>query len=396
MSLILFDNNRENLLPLTFTRPVSELRVGILTIREKWEKMLGLKASHYTTSYLSVKYPTKLSALNILVNGSILPTAALCNYIMDELPANTLLMKNGKPIVLKTTQQTAEGFLTGKESISTVLETNLDFVEINYPWDIFRRNGIALAADYDLLTKSRTSQKLSPTNRVIGDPSQLFIEEGAWAECGIFNVENGPIYIGKNAKILEGAIIRGGLALCEAATIKMGTKIYGSTTIGPYSKIGGEVNNSVIIGYSNKGHDGFLGNSVIGEWCNLGADTNNSNLKNNYGEVRVWNYLQEAFHRTGLQFCGLIMGDHSKSGINTMFNTGTVVGVSSNIFGGDFPRKFVPSFSWGSNKGFTTYKINKAMETAERVMERRQIELDAVERDILTYIFKKTDQYRTY
>lgn len=396
MGLILFDYNRENLKPLTFTRPVAELRIGILTIREKWERMLNMKASYYTEPYLSTKYPANFEALNILVNGSILPTPELCAYILNKLPDNTLLVKGDTPIVLKTTQSTAEAFLTGEKKVAAVLEFNLDCMKIEYPWDLFRKNAIALKADFALLTEGRTSQAFSSTNKVIGDVNQIFLEEGAWVECAILNTENGPIYIGKNATVMEGSIIRGGFALCESSSTKMGAKIYGPTTIGPHSKVGGEVNNSIILGYTNKGHDGFLGNSVLGEWCNLGADTNNSNLKNNYGEVRIWNYGSRSFYRTGLQFCGLIMGDHSKTGINSMINTGTVVGVSSNLFGGDFPRKFVPSFAWGNNKRFETYQLKKAKETAERVMERRNKKLDAIEYAILEHIFEETKENRKY
>jgi len=396
MGLILFDNNRENLKPFTFTRPVAELRIGILTIREKWERMLNMEASYYTEPYLSTKYPSNFERSNILVNGSILPSQELCDYILQSLPVNTLLVKGDTSIALKATQAAAEAFLTGEKKVSTVLEFDLDCVEIEHTWDLFLKNGAALAADFALLTEGRTSQPLSSTNTVIGAADQIFLEEGAWVECAILNTENGPIYIGKNATVMEGSMIRGGFALCESSTTKMGAKVYGPTTIGPHSKIGGEVNNSIIFGYTNKGHDGFLGNSVLGEWCNLGADTNNSNLKNNYGEVRVWNYTNHSFVSTGLQFCGLIMGDHSKTGINTMINTGTVVGVSSNLFGGDFPQKYVPSFSWGSIKGFETYLLDKAMETSARVMERRNKKLDATEQAILKHIFKETEANRKY
>jgi UDP-N-acetylglucosamine diphosphorylase/glucosamine-1-phosphate N-acetyltransferase len=396
MGLILFDYNRENLKPLTFTRPVAELRIGILTIREKWERMLDMKASYYTEAYLSTKYPANFDPLNVLINGSVLPTPELCKYILNKLPDNTLLVKGDTPIVLKTTQPTAKAFLTGEQKVSAVLDWNSDCVEIEYPWDLFGKNAAALKADFALLTEGRTSRPLSISNKVIGDINQIFLEEGAWVECAILNTENGPIYIGKNATVMEGSTIRGGFALCESSSTKMGAKIYGPTTIGPHSKVGGEVNNSIILGYTNKGHDGFLGNSVLGEWCNLGADTNNSNLKNNYGEVRVWDYGSRSFHHTGLQFCGLIMGDHSKTAINTMINTGTVVGVSSNLFGGGFPRKFVPSFSWGNNKRFETYQLNKAKATAMRVMERRNKELDATEAAILKHIFEETKGNRKY
>jgi UDP-N-acetylglucosamine diphosphorylase/glucosamine-1-phosphate N-acetyltransferase len=395
-SLILFDDNRENLKPLSFTRPVADLRIGILTIKEKWERMLDLDGSYHSALYLATQFPANFGAINILVNASVLPTKELCAYISKELPINTLLVKNGVPIALKTSQDVAEQFLVGKQAPQVVSETDLNFIQICYPWDIFKQNGAALIADFNLLTQGRTSQVLSSSNTLIGDASKIFLEEGAWVECSTLNTENGPIYIGKNATVMEGANIRGGFALCESSTLKMGAKIYGPTTIGPHSKVGGEVNNSVIIGYSNKGHDGFLGNSVIGEWCNLGADTNNSNLKNNYGEVRMWNYKQKAFTPIGLQFCGLIMGDHSKTAINTMFNTGTVVGVFSNVFGSGFPRKFIPSFSWGSQKGYMVYKMNKALETAQRVMERRNKELTIAEKVILEHIFEETKCSRNY
>jgi UDP-N-acetylglucosamine diphosphorylase/glucosamine-1-phosphate N-acetyltransferase len=260
------------------------------------------------------------------------------------------------------------------------------------PWDIFSKNGQAIKDDYELVTKGRKSQPLSATNQVLGD--QVFVEEGAKVECAILNSTTGPIYIGKDAEIMEGSVVRGPLAMCDHSVLKLSTKIYGPTTVGPYSKVGGEVNNSVIFACSNKGHDGFLGNSVLGEWCNIGADSNNSNLKNNYAEVKLWNYTQERFVNTGLQFCGLIMGDHSKCGINTMFNTGTVVGVNANIFGSGFPRNFVPSFSWGGAAGFTTYKLRDAFDVAARVFERRGMVFNEMEQEILTKVFELTEKYR--
>ncbi|MCH2020993.1 MAG: GlmU family protein [Saprospiraceae bacterium] len=395
-NLILFDYNREDLKPLSFTRPVSDIRLGIITIKEKWEQMMETKGSYHCTDYLATKYPIKFSEKNILINSTILPTPELSNYIKNSLPANTLLAKNGVPIALKTNTEIGSKFLSGNISAPETIECELDFTQISYPWDIFSFNGIALKTDFDLLTKNRTSKVLSSTNTIIGDISQIFVEEGAWVECATLNTTKGPIYIGKNATIMEGCHIRGGFALCEGATVKMGAKIYGPTTVGPFSKVGGELNNCVILGYSNKGHDGFLGNSVIGEWCNLGADTNNSNLKNNYSEVRQWNYKHKSFIPTGLQFCGLIMGDHSKAGINTMFNTGTVVGVSSNIYGGDFPRTFVPSFAWGSSKGFKNYNLEKSIGTAKTVYQRRNKKFDATDERILKHIFEETSIFRKY
>ena len=266
-------------------------------------------------------------------------------------------------------------------------------LKVETTWDIFSKNGAAIKADFDLITKNRTSAPI-PEKTVAFNSEAIFIEEGAKLPLCVLNATDGPIYIGKNAEIMEGSMVRGPFALCEESTLKMGTKIYGSTTVGPHSKVGGEVNNSVFFGYSNKGHDGFLGNSVIGEWCNLGADTNNSNLKNNYAEVRLWSYETENFAKTGLQFCGLMMGDHSKCGINTMFNTGTVVGVSANIFGSGFPRNFIPSFSWGGAKGFTTYLTSKAFEVAKVVMLRRGIELSEQESAILEHVFELSAAYR--
>ena len=246
-----------------------------------------------------------------------------------------------------------------------------------------------------MITKNRKSQPI-PAGVNTVNQENIFLEEGAKLTFCTLNASTGPIYIGKDAEIMEGCIVRGALAMCDNSVLKLGAKIYGATTIGPHSKVGGEVNNSVLMGYSNKGHDGFLGNSVLGEWCNLGADTNNSNLKNNYAEVRLWDYNTGRFAKTGLQFCGLMMGDHSKCGINTMFNTGTVVGVSANIFGSGFPRNFIPSFSWGGASGFTVYKTNKVFEVANEVMKRRKISFDDIEKRILENVYELTKQYRNY
>jgi UDP-N-acetylglucosamine diphosphorylase/glucosamine-1-phosphate N-acetyltransferase len=388
MNYILFDDKREKLLPLTFTRPVCELRIGILTIREKWETVLKASSSTLTVEYLRTKYPLVSSSDNVLINGGICPDSALVSAI-SELGKEQRLVKNGKLLALKTSENPLSMNLSSKEGIE--FEGNI--LSVENPWDIFSKNGQALEADFQLITARRNSVKLSDSNTVIGNGT-VFLEEGAKAEACIFNTSTGSIYLGKNAEVMEGSIVRGPFALCDGAQVKMGAKIYGPTTIGPESRVGGEVNNSVIIGYSNKGHDGFLGNSVIGEWCNLGADTNNSNLKNNYDEVRVWSYESGRFAKTGLQFCGLIMGDHSKSGINTMFNTGTVVGVSANVFGAGFPRTFIPSFSWGGAAGFSEYEAEKAFATAQRVMERRGKTFDDVERSILSSVFDLTKGYR--
>lgn len=266
---------------------------------------------------------------------------------------------------------------------------------IRKTWDIFSNNAVVLQSDFDLVTKGRKSEPIPDTNQV-KNPENIFIEEGAVVDFCILNASTGPIYIGKNALMMEGCTVRGGLALCDNAILKMGAKIYGAVTAGPGSKLGGEVNNAVLFANSNKGHDGFLGNSVLGEWCNIGADTNTSNLKNNYAPVRLWNYKIEGFEKTGLQFCGLMMGDHSKCGINVMFNTGTVVGVSANIFGSGFPRNFIPSFSWGGASGYTTFRTNKAFEVAEAMMKRRNMEFNGTEAKILEHVFELTQKWRNF
>jgi len=389
MNYILFDGPvRNQLLPFTFTRPVADIRVGILTIREKWEQYLKTTTTTVTEDYLSDKYPMVEMEENIMLNAAYLPNPELIDLV-TSLKQNQAIFKDEDVIAFFTTEAEEDIDFDKFDAI----EFDNDILKIEHTWDIFSKNGEAIQQDFDLLTKERTSQPIPSSNNVIA-PENIFIEEGAKLEFTTLNASSGPIYIGKHAEIMEGSIIRGPLALCDNATIKLGAKIYGPTTVGPFSKVGGEVNNSVLFGYSNKGHDGFLGNSVLGEWCNLGADTNNSNLKNNYAEVRLWDYDAERFARTGLQFCGLMMGDHSKCGINTMFNTGTVVGVNANIFGSGFPRNFVPSYSWGGASGFTTYLTKKAFEVAEVVMSRRNIEFTDQDKAILEHVFEETKKYR--
>ena len=389
MNYILFDGeNREALLPFTYTRPVADLRIGILTIREKWELYLGATTTTVTEDYLSDKYPMVEMEQNVMINASYTPSEVLVNQIKN-LKENQAVF-DGDTMVAFFSLEDQEIDIDHIRSVpieGTVLK-------VETTWDIFSKNGAAIKADFKLLTAERTSAPI-PENTVAFNSEAIFIEEGAKLPLCVLNATDGPIYIGKNAEIMEGSMVRGPFALCEGSTLKMGTKIYGPTTVGPHSKVGGEVNNSVFFGYSNKGHDGFLGNSVIGEWCNLGADTNNSNLKNNYAEVRIWSYETENFAKTGLEFCGLMMGDHSKCGINTMFNTGTVVGVSANIFGSGFPRNFIPSFSWGGAKGFTTYLTSKAFEVAQVVMKRRGLELSTQDSAILEHVFELSAAYRT-
>ncbi len=389
MNYILFDGpSRNDLLPFTYTRPVADIRIGILTIREKWEAFLGSTITTVTEDYLADKYPMVEMAENIMINASYLPNDTLVSLIKD-LKENQAIFKGDDLIAFYTKEAQDDIDFNTYEAIAH----NTESIKIENTWDIFSKNGAAIDEDFKLITKNRKSQPIPSSNNIIA-PENIFIEEGASLEFTTLNASSGPIYIGKNSEIMEGALIRGPLALCNDAGIKLGTKIYGPTTIGPYSKVGGEIKNSVIFENSNKGHEGYLGNSVVGEWCNIGADSNNSNLKNNYAEVRLWNYNTEGFARTGLQFCGLMMGDHSKCGINTMFNTGTVVGVSANIFGSGFPRNFIPSFSWGGHSGFTTYLTKKAFEVANVVMSRRGLELTKQEADILQHVFDETKKFR--
>jgi UDP-N-acetylglucosamine diphosphorylase/glucosamine-1-phosphate N-acetyltransferase len=388
MNIILFDDHlRTEFLPLTFTRPIAELRLGILTLKEKWQHLSKTEVSYKTESYLAKKFPEVQDKVNLYINARYLASKQFFESIQalndDEV------LKHGDFILayqLKTNQSL---------DLSTLKEIQADF-EIDYierVTDLFSKNHKAIEDDFEMLTHDRSSQPI-PETVTCFNKTKIFIEEGAKLYNGSLNANDGPIYIGKDAEVMENSAIRGPFALCEHSTIKMGAKIYTGTTIGPYSKVGGEVNNSMILSHSNKGHDGFLGNSVIGEWCNLGADTNTSNLKNNYANVKLWDYDSGRFKDTGLQFCGLIMGDHSKCSINMMFNTGTVVGVSANIFGSGFPRNFVPSFSWGGSQGVMTYKLNKVFEVAGLVMQRRGTELSEADQAILEAVFDLTKIYR--
>jgi UDP-N-acetylglucosamine diphosphorylase/glucosamine-1-phosphate N-acetyltransferase len=394
MSVILFDDHfRNNLLPLTFTRPVSEIRVGILTIAEKWAFYFRTTPSYLTEDYLQEKYPFNAGESNIVINGSICPDEELMEAI-DKLPEGDGLFAGSILIAVKLNEAGAKEFDINRTDGYHKHEFNGPLLKISFPEDIFSNNHQEIIMDFSILTRGRSSASLNTTNTIIGE--NIFVEEGASAECATFNTTNGAIYLGKNSQVWEGTHIRGSFALCEGSIVKMGAKIYGMTTIGPHSKAGGEINNSVIFGNSAKGHEGYLGNSVIGEWCNIGAGSNNSNMKNNYAEVRLWDYQKENFRRTGLQFCGLIMGDQSKCGINTMFNTGTVVGVSANIFGADFPRNFIPDFAWGGHQGFETYSLAKMFETAEHVFDRKKEVFGEMEKRIFTKVFELSDKYRRF
>lgn len=389
MNYILFDGNyRNNLLPLTYTKPVAEIRIGILTIREKWEKRLGATTSTLTEEYLEGKFPMVEMEHNIMINASFLPSEHLIETVLN-LKVNEAIFREDEIVAFYTSDSNDEVDFDSY----TIIDYDKALIQIKNTWDIFSFNGKALNDDFNLITKGRKSASIPKTVHCI-NKDQIFLEEGVEIEIGVLNASKGPIYIGKYAQVMEGSMIRGPFAMCEHSVVKMGAKIYGPTTLGPKSKVGGEVNNVMLSGYCSKGHEGYLGNAVIGEWCNLGADTNNSNLKNTYADVKMWNYKKERFINTGLQFCGLIMGDHSKCGINTMFNTGTVVGVSANIYGSNFPRNFIPSFSWGGAAGFKTYNLDKAKETAQLVISRKNEDFTDQDKKILEHVFEITKKYR--
>ena len=390
MNYILFDGTvRDSLLPFTFTRPVADIRVGILTIREKWEKYLNTTTTTVTEDYLSEKYPMVELDENILINASFLPNKELVGKI-ESLQKNEAIFHNEEVVAFYSLEGQEVDF-----SAYDSIEYEGDVLRIKNTWDIFSKNAEALQADFDFLTEGRKSAPISKTNNLI-KPENIFLEEGASVEYSILNATEGPIYLGKDSEVWEGSLIRGAFALCNNAVVKMGAKMYGATTVGPFGKVCGEISNSVIFGYTSKGHEGYLGNAVLGEWCNIGADSNNSNLKNNYAKVRLWNYASEKFEQTGLQFCGLMMGDHSKTAINTMFNTGTVIGVNANIYVPGFPRNFIPSFSWGGASGFSTYQPQKAFEAAKVMMARRGVEFDEKEANILNHVFEFTKKWRKF
>jgi len=389
MNYILFDDySRNNLLPLTFTRPVCDIRFGILTIREKWEKMMGIVTSTLTEEFLSEKFPIIKGASNILINGSICPTPTLIEEIRNLMP-NEAIIGTDSIIALHVLADDLDKIGEGDTEGIIEKATRSEVIKISYPWDLLSQNHIAIVNDFNLLTAGRVSEPIPDWVKVTV-PENVFIEKGAQLENIILNASEGPIYIGENVHLMDGARLRGAVALIDSAVVKMGTNIYGATTIGPHVKVGGEIENSILLAYSNKPHHGYLGHSVIGKWCNLAAGTTVANLNNTYRNVRAWNYSQERFIDTGMQFLGLIMGDHSKTGINTMFNTGSVVGVNSNIFGSGYQRNFVPSFVWGGPTGFNSYDINKALEVASYVYKRRGLDFDQSERNLLTNVYNMT------
>ena len=401
MHLLVFDDPaiRPHLLPLTFTRPVGALRCGILTIAEKWQRRLGAPTLGYLTErYLQAKFPVcadgAVTGPALVVNGAVCPDDLLARQVL-ALPPGTGLYCDELLVAahLADASQIAE---LVQDGLSHQREVAEPVTVIDRPWQLFLRNGAEIRLDFALLTAGRTSQPVNDAPTIVYAPENIFIEEGVKIRAAVLNAEKGPIYLGNNVEVQEGAILKGPLAVCEGAVLNTSVRLRGDNTIGPFCKVGGEIGNSILMAYSNKGHDGYLGNSVVGEWCNLGADTNTSNLKNNYAPVKVWSHAAHRFVDTGQTFCGLLMGDHAKAGINTMFNTGTVVGVGANVFGAGFPRQFIPSFSWGGTAGFETFKLDKVTEVAGRVLGRRGLAYDAVEQGIMEEVFRQTEVDRIW
>lgn len=399
MNIVLFDHPLiwEQMLPLTFTRPIAEMRVGVFTITEKWGRYTGSKqVTWITEDYLATKYPSRASSDTFFIASHIIPNEKLVKKI-GQLAVGYALKYEDNIIALRGSLADFDKTIKNNQiSSKSVEKFEENITLLNRPYDIFTHNAAEIVKDIELLKQTTKFFPLDDKHSATYKASDIYIEEGVKVRAAILNAEDGPIYLGKNSQVQEGGIIKGTFALCEGSIINMGGKMRPGSTIGPYSKVGGEVSNAVFFGYSNKGHDGFLGNAVIGEWCNLGADTNASNMKNNYSEVKLWNYVTKDFEKTGLQFCGLIMGDHSKAGINTMFNTGTSVGVSCNIFDGMFPPTVIPSFSWGGGKSWKPFRLEKAIETANRVLIRRNQVLSDAEKEILKYIFEQERKLRRF
>lgn len=397
---ILFEDEKyADFLPLTFTRPVYELRTGIDLIREKWQSFLSARIYTHTREPLwSLFGNLPESSEKIWINGRLIPDTEISQAIRWLNPETVLKTQSGDILAARSAHiRVLPGALREQdfEGLETLQYTS-EIIMIRQISDLFRLNGQMIRADFDRITAGRMSAPISDPHTIVYKAENIFIEPGVKIRAAILNAESGPIYIGQDADIQEGAMIHGAHAICQNAVVNMGAKLRGDSTIGPWCKVGGEVSNSVLHSYSSKGHDGFIGNTVIGAWCNLGADTNTSNLKNNYAQVKLWNYRANRFSDTGLQFCGLVMGDHSKCGINTMFNTGTVVGVAANVFGDGFPRNFIPDFAWGGASGFTTHSLPKVFETAQKVLERRNQNLQDSDKELLSFVFEQTKVYRTW
>ncbi|MHB1922933.1 MAG: putative sugar nucleotidyl transferase [Chitinophagaceae bacterium] len=379
-NIILVDHPiiREKLYPFSLTRPIGEFRIGITTLSQKWEHFLKGPVSFLTSDYLQEKYPAHLGADNYFIFSHCLPSSDLIDSILDLGP-NESLYQDGEWIAYR-----GKSLKDRETSRQKPYLENLS--QLTFPYQIFQLIDHFLREDFQILTKNRFSQPISATNQILGREN-IFLEEGVYLECSVLNATQGPIYIGANAQIMEGCLIRGPFSLGNHGVLKMGTRIYGATSIGPHCVAGGEIKNSMFFGFSNKSHDGYIGDTVIGEWCNLGADTNSSNLRNNMGRVKIWNQHLGSYTDAGDK-CGLIMGDYSRSGISSMFNTGTVVGVSCNIFGGDFPPKHIPSFSWGGASGWMQYQLDKAVADANAWKSLKGVKQSLMDEKILRSVFE--------
>ncbi len=402
MNYILFDDRqRENFLPLSYTNTLADMLFGMFTNRQRWQRFLQTEVSSLTVPHLREKFPTANQNENILINSRLIPSADLLKEITG-MESGSKITHDGVVIAMRVKSEQVDK-INSNDSIDSYYESvdevelmsvrsNFEVSLIENLWDFFKMNGDMFSRDLSLLNKDDFKKKIGEGNTFLGD--EIYIHKNAIINAAILNSNSGPIVIDEGAEVMEGSIIRGPFYLGKHSSVKLGAKIYGPTSIGEHSKVGGEVNNSIVNSYSNKGHDGFIGNSVLGQWCNLGADTNTSNLKNDYSVVKLWNYDKQSFVKSGLQFLGLVMGDHSKCGINTMFNTGTVIGVSCNLYGAGFQPNFVPSFSWGKPGSFTTYQFEKAMQVASKVMERRNIDLDGKETAVLKAVFEQSEDMR--
>ncbi|MBC7446893.1 MAG: GlmU family protein [Hymenobacteraceae bacterium] len=397
MHLILFDDPaiRQQLLPFSFTRPVAGVRCGTLTLAEKWQQR-GHAVSYLTQPYLAAKFAADPAAM-LYVNGAVCADDALDAALHTLVPGGALRLPDETLVAFRAEAplSSVEALLFAAQEATVVTHASAATI-IRQSWHLFKLNGAQLRADFALLTAGRKSERITDPHTIVYAPENVFLEPGVKIRAAILNAEAGPIYLGRNAQVQEGAVIVGPCSIGDNSTVNVGAKLRGDNTVGPHCKVGGEISNSILFGYSNKGHDGFLGNSVLGEWCNLGADTNTSNLKNNYAPVKVWSYAKQGFVNTGEQFCGLLMGDHAKAGINTMFNTGTVVGVGANVFGAGYPRTFIPAFAWGGAQGFDTFKLPQMLEVAQRVMERRKIALDTTEKKLLEEVYELTKAERVW
>lgn len=402
-SIVFVDGaGHQTLLPLTFTRPVAALRLGILTIAEKWSLNLELPYSFKTEDYLQAKFPLQNNDTDrLLIFGGLLPHQELLEPVKN-LKTGQAIVREDELLVARVNQSQCQAIFGGESGFLEKQQAPENTAVVSKPYHLVALNKHELINDFDLITRNRASEKLSPSVKVVGAHKQpdlinrIFIEPGAVVEDVTLNPSEGPVYIGRDAVVMEGSLIRGPFAMCEHAQVNMGSKIYGGTTLGPWCKAGGELNNALLLGYSNKGHDGFLGDSVVGEWCNLGADTNTSNLKNDFAEVKLWDYPSCRFLKTGLQFLGLIMGDYSRCGINTMFNSGTVIGVACNLHGTGYPRNFVPSFALGGAQGFKLNSLKEACKTARMAMARRKVTFSADDEAMLSEIFETTRTFRTF